>query len=115
MSKIKNSVPAENVEPAPEGKKRGRKPSQTPTIAAVKAAIVAHRTGGDELPEWLTLRPGQFVEGSTRWNPGEYRSHPFFQVSEDGRTATVTTVTANEAGKNVQIVSGESVSVDKYL
>lgn len=106
----------------PEKRGPGRPKSSTPTIAAAKAAIAAFYEG-EELPQWLTFVKGGFVKRedgteTMRYTPDTFKSRPFWDVSDDGQTATVVTVTATAApGSKVKpvVTPGESVSVDKHL
>ena len=121
--KLKKNV-TEVTPEVTEGEKRGpgRPKSTTPTIAGAKAAITASYTG-EQLPAWLTFVKGGFVKRedgteSTHYIPDNFKSRPFWDVSEDGQTATVVTVTATAMpGSKVKpvITNGESVNVDAHL
>ena len=124
MPKLKKSAEVapevENTEVEKRGP--GRPKSTTPTVAGAKAAIAAFYTG-ETLPSWLTFAKGGFVKRedgteSTHYIPDNFQSRPFWNVSEDGQTATVVTVTATAMpGSKVKpvITNGESVNVDAHL
>lgn len=101
---------------APEGEKRGpgRPKSENLTIASFKAIVKAHMSGEADLPDNVHFKAGHMVEGSTRWEPGEYSTGAIWTTSEGGKVATVVTLTCKQGGKPTQTV-GQSVNVAQYL